>query len=223
MIKTKTVQIASVPNRVDSLKKTVESIIDQVDFLFVALNLYEKTPDFLLGNRKISSALMDNKMSDSYKAYRCEEREGYVLFLDDDIEVGKHYVSTMCDAVDQYKCLVSLHGKVFRKPFRSFYHIEHNYRCLGNCPVGGYVDIIGSGVCCYHTDYFKLDSSKLDIPHMSDILISREAMRQGVKMYVIPHTDSFIKHTRFNDNLFVQENSKGFEKQTAILKEMFNA
>ena len=40
-------QIASLPDRVDSLKLTVESLLPQVDSLFVALNNYEAIPDFL--------------------------------------------------------------------------------------------------------------------------------------------------------------------------------
>ena len=60
-----TAQIASIPDRVETLKRTVNSLINQVDLLFVALNNYEEVPDFLTNNRKIVYALMDNSLGDA--------------------------------------------------------------------------------------------------------------------------------------------------------------
>lgn len=218
------VQIASIPERVDSLRLTVESVKDQVDHVFVNLNNYESTPWFLSGDRKISTVRLDNSTADGAKAYNVEERDGYVLFLDDDIVVPQNYVNMMCDSVDRYKCIVSLHGKYYEpNKFKSFTHIVHNYRCLGNVLHDAVANVVGSGVMCYHTDHFKLKYSDIKSPNMADIWISKVAMEQGVKIMVLAHTESYLKHTRFDNNIFCTERDKGFVEQTKLLKEMFNA
>jgi hypothetical protein len=162
-------------------------------------------------------------MADGAKAYNVEERDGYVLFLDDDIQVPPQYVNMMCDSVDRYRCIVSLHGKWYDpNKFKSFVHIVHNYRCLGNVLKDAVANVVGSGVMCYHTDDFKLKYSDIKSPNMADIWISKVAYEQKVKIMVIAHSENYLKHTRFQDNLFVQEHKKGFGEQTKILKQMFD-
>lgn len=223
MNKNITVQIASIPSRVESLEKTVNSIIDQCTFMQVCLNGYTEVPMFLRGNRKISAILTSNEMSDGNKAYNVEDKEGYVFFCDDDLIYPKTYCQDMISGIEKYKCIVSLHGKKYPQRFYNFYKIEANYRCLGNVIGDHIVDVVGSGVMAYHTDHFKLKYSDIKSPHMADIWISKAAKEQGVKIMVLSHTSEYLQHTRFNDNLFIQENAKGFAKQTEILKEMFNA
>jgi hypothetical protein len=83
-------------------------------------------------------------------------------------------------------------------------------------------NVVGSGVMCYHTDDFKLKYSDIKSPNMADIWISKVAYEQKVKIMVIAHSENYLKHTRFQDNLFVQEHKKGFGEQTKILKQMFD-
>jgi len=222
MNKTKTCHIVSIPEREESLRLTVNSIINQVDLLFVILNGYEKIPAFLAGLPRVSSVMLDNSMTDAAKAYNIEDREGYVFLLDDDIITPKTYVSDLIEAIDKYKCIVTLHGKTYPRPFSSFYKIQGNYRCLGNVLKDVQVDVGGTGVMAWHTDHFKLQYSDLASPNMADIWISKRAMEQGVKIMVIAHTENYLKHVRYDDTLFVRENKKRFAEQDKILNSMFN-
>lgn len=219
MITTTTVQIASVPERVDSLKLTVESVINQVDLVFVALNSYTEVPSFLCRNPKISYIILDNSLTDGAKCFDVGSRKGYVFLLDDDIQVPSNYCDFMRKATDKYKCIVSLHGKYYNPlKFRDFYAIERNYRCLGTVLQDAVVNVVGSGVMCYNTQDFKLSYADIKSPNMCDIWISKAAKEQGVKIIVLAHKAGFIKHINFTDNLFVRENRKKFIKQTEILK-----
>ena len=218
MIKKTIVQICSIPERVESLQKTVESIINQVDYMFVGLNSYSGIPNFLKHRARLCVAELDNKLTDGAKCYDIEHREGYVLLLDDDIQVPPTYVQDMISAVDKYKCIITLHGKVYKKPFKDFYTLEKNYRCLGNCPEGGVVDVGGTGVMAWHTDFFKLAYEDIKLPNMCDIWVSKRAYEQNVKIRVIPHTDRYLIHTSHSENIFKTENAKKFVKQTEILK-----
>jgi len=208
---------------VDSLEKTVNSLLPQVNFLFVALNGHKEVPKFLCNKPRISYALLDNKMADCAKFHSIDERVGYIFTCDDDIIYPHTYCQDMIDGINKYKCIVSLHGKQYPRPIKSFYNIEKNYRCLGNVPKGGYVDVGGSGVMAWHTDFFKLRHDDCKTPNMADICVSRIAKEQGVKIMVLPHTENYLQHIRYKDNLFVREHKKGFSEQTRMLKEIFNA
>lgn len=213
-----TVQIASIPERINTLRQTVDSLLPQVDYIFVACNGHEDVPSFLRGNSKISSVLLDNSTADCAKFYNIENMAGYLLFADDDIVYPKGYAAMMCEEMDKRKCIVTLHGRTYKRPLQSFYHIDKNYRCLGNVPHGAYVDCGGTGVMGWHSDVFTACYSDFNHPYMADICLARLAHERGVKIYVIPHTDSYLKHTRYNNNLFVQEHNKGFKEQTELLK-----
>jgi len=213
-----TVQIASIPERVESLKRTVESIYPQVDFVFVALNNYEDVPMFLRGDRKIATVCLDNKMTDASKFYNIEERKDYILTLDDDLVIGKTYAADMREAVDRYNCIVSLHGKVYKRPFKNFYAIERNYRCLSGFAEGGYVDVCGSGVMAWNSSFFKIKYEDFKSPNMADIWVSKLAHEQKVKMYVLAHTGQYLTHTRFANCICAEQTKKGHKEETELLK-----
>lgn len=213
-----TAQIASIPERVESLKATVESIYPQVDFLFVALNNYEDVPIFLRGDRKIATVLLDNKMTDASKFYNIEERKGYILTCDDDLVYPKTYAQDMIDGVITHKCIISLHGKVYPRPFKSFENIKTNYRCLGGVQTGSYVDVGGTGVMAWHSDFFKVKYEDFKSPNMADIWVAKLAREQRVRIYILAHTAQYLQHTRFTDTIFVREQKKGFKAQTELLK-----
>ena len=210
-----TAQLCTIPERVDSLRLTVNSLRRQVDLLYVMLNGHYKIPTFLdWGEMELTT----NEMSDANKFYNIEERTGYVIICDDDIVYPPTYVQDMIKAVDKYKCVVSLHGKKYPRPFKDFYHIERNYRCLGNVDKDAEVDVVGSGVMAYHTDFLKLKYSDFELPNMADVWVSKIAHEQGVKMMVLKHRADYLKHTNHKETIFITENRKKFAKQTEILK-----
>lgn len=209
-------QLCSIPERVDSLKLTVEGLRSQVDKLVVTLNGYINPPEFL-GYEEWRMAT--NEMADANKFRDVENiGSGYFFSCDDDIIYPPTYVQDMIKAIDKYKCIVCLHGKKYPRPFIDFYHIERNYRCLGNVLQNAEVDVGGSGVMAWHTDHFKFKYSDCKLPNMADIWVSKTAHEQGVKIMVLAHKADYLKHTRFNDTIFIRENKKKFVKQTEILK-----
>jgi len=213
-----TCQIASVPSRIESLERTVNSILPQVTFLFVALNGYAEVPSFLQNNRRIGTALMDNRFGDCAKFYNIEEREGYIFTLDDDIEVPKTYVKDMCDAVNRFNCIVTLHGRTWKKPFKGYYRLEHNRRCLGNVLKNERVDLGGTGVMAWHSDRIKVKFSDFKLPYMADIWMAKIAHEQKVPIMVLAHTDRYLKHTRHDDNIFSMRMKHKHKEEEEILK-----
>ena len=75
--------MASIPERTGSLKKVVDSIINQVDELHIYLNNYEEIPHFL--NRDKVTAYLSNyekgDLGDIGKFYNVEKATGYFLSI----------------------------------------------------------------------------------------------------------------------------------------------
>jgi hypothetical protein len=213
-----TVQIASIPDREESLKRTIESICNQADFIQVALNGYKSIPLWLNNEPKILTVMMDNVRGDANKFYNIEDRSGYLFTADDDIEYPLNYCADMIDAIDRYKCIVTLHGRNYPRPFENYYKMKDVYRCLGNVPKGGRVDVGGTGVMAWHSDRLKVKYSDFKSANMADIWMAKIASEQGVPIMVVPHTELYLKHTRHSTCIFNEQHRLKHVKQEEILK-----
>lgn len=199
-------QIASLPERVRSLEKTIGSLFPQVNCIQVALNNYKELP--ALGHPKIKYIHLDNSLGDGAKFYGVEEFEGYFFSCDDDLIYPPDYVQKMIAAINQYHCIVTLHGKIFgSRPIRSYHHgATEKLRCLGVVENDTFVDVCGSGVSAFHTDDFKLKLSDFEKPNMADIWMSKKAHEQGVKMLCLAHPIGYLGYNHFEDNIYGNNN-----------------
>ena len=200
-----TAQIASLPERVDTLEQTVDSLINQVNMLFVALNNYDYVPTFLQNNRKIFFALMDNSLGDSAKFYDADQRKGYVFACDDDIIYPQGYVSYMIEAIKRHGGIVTLLGKRYDdRPIESFRNgYTSIYRALNPVGADTEVHIGGTGVMAYRADDFKFCQDDCLAPNMADIWVAKAAMEQGVKITVIAHPHGYLKHVIYPNRIWV--------------------
>jgi len=189
------IQLASVPEREQSLHITIASLLPQADRIYVNLNGYDKIPKFLL-HPKIEVNLFDNSMGDAVKFYDVEKREGYVLTCDDDMVYPPDYVSYMKCMVDKYRCVVSLMGKRYDyRPIVSFRHgYTELYRAYGTVHEDRQVHIGGTGVMAFHTDYIKVKYSDFKKPNMADIWMAKAAYEQDVPIMVVAHTRFFVMY-----------------------------
>jgi hypothetical protein len=200
-----TAQIASLPERVDTLRQTVESLINQVDMLFVALNNYEEAPSFLQNNMKITYALMDNALGDAAKFYDADQRSGYMFTCDDDIIYPQGYVGYMIDAIKRHGGIVSLLGKRYdEKPITSF---RNGYTDIWNplnaIAVDRQVHVCGTGLMAYHTDEFRFNQDDCLKPNMADIWVAKAAAEQGVKITLVAHPRDYIKNIVYPHRIWV--------------------
>lgn len=198
-------QIASLPDREESLKLTIESLIDQVDHIYVGLNNYEKIPTFCKTN-KIEAEILDNSKGDAAKFNHIEDRDGYILTCDDDLIYPPDYVLTMLKRLAKYGCIVTAHGRCYDfKPILNYYKsATRQYRCLYNVDHDIRVDVGGTGVMCFHTDIIKLRYSDFLFPNMADVWVAKAAYHQNVRIICVAHKQGWIQYikpirTIFND------------------------
>ena len=87
----KIVNVASF-GRIDSLVKTVESIINQCDELNIIFNSEITEIPSIFFEKKINLIFSDNSYGDAMKFYFLEKSDGYFITIDDDIIYPPNYV-----------------------------------------------------------------------------------------------------------------------------------
>ena len=199
-----TVHIASLPERVDTLEKTVNSLLPQVDYIFVSLNNYEEIPSFLTG-RCVNPLICDNSLGDAAKFLRTNDYHGYVFVCDDDLIYPDNYVEYMISKIEEHKGIVSLLGKVYStRPIKSFKKsYTELYRCLDVVDGDHEVDVCGTGAMAYHSRDINVKVSDFEMRNMADIWMAKLAHEQGVKMFAVDHKEDFVEHVLYPDRIWV--------------------
>lgn len=189
----KIVGIATMSGRESQLKKAVESLIHQVDEIFIYDN-----------------GIMPNK-ADNGKFYGLTQinEPCYYFTCDDDLEYPKDYIDKMIKAIEKHKCIITHHGRILQKMFASYYRGHRAFMCLRESTFEGQIDVCGTGVTGFRTDYFNptnLHNAK-DLK-MSDIVFSLEAIIQGKKIVIMPHDKDWIKQIPLEGGYSIHEDQK---------------
>lgn len=210
-------QVASLPERVETLEKCVASLITQVDMIFVALNGYKEIPHFLY-DRKIVYVAMDNSLGDAAKFYDVESRNGYILTCDDDLIYPQGYASYMIHGVKEHGGIVTLLGKCYNnRPIKSFRRgYSSLYRCLTNVSGHHVVHVGGTGAMAFHTDDFKISVDYFEMPNMADIWVAKAAHEQGITITVLPHPARYLMHKKYPWRIWAKDGHDAY--QTSVLK-----
>ena len=190
-----TVQIASIPDRERLLFKTVESLYNQCDVINIFLNGYDSIPEGLKRDR-INCLILDNSTGDAAKFYGVENLKGYIFTCDDDIIYPPTYVADTIEAIKKNKALVTYHGKLFLdKPTTDYYNGgQKKYSFLKELKIDTVVDVCGTGVSAFHSDFLKVRYSDFHIRNMTDIHLSKLCKEQAVKIVCLKHRENYFKY-----------------------------
>ena len=203
--------IATVYERLESLKKVVESIIDQVDELYVYQNGYKGMFDFLKNDKitVISSVDTGIDMGDAGKFYTVDKHpDCYYLSIDDDILYPSDYVLSIVEGIKKYnnQCIVTHHGRSFDISAES-YHANYidsvHFRKKLQKPKE--IHFPGTGVMGFYTDTFDIKFSDFKYRNIADLIVGVEASKRGVKKICLPHDSEWLVDTHTNaggGNLF---------------------
>lgn len=201
-----TVQIATVPHREDMLQTVINSLINQVDRIHVMLNGHKDIPYFLkqleFHTDKIEYFKMDNSTGDAAKFYGVEKLKDYVFTCDDDIQYPADYIQIMIAELQRHgnKVILTNHGREMnRKPVTSIYSdriaTHHTFAETKSVKL----DIGGSGVMAWHTDFFKPKYLEFKRKNMADIWVAKQAKEQGLKIMMNPHPANWLVPLDLNE------------------------
>lgn len=220
-----TVSLASIPSRILALKDTINSLINQVDCIFVYLNCYNTTPDYLENDKikVIRSQDAFGDLGDAGKFYPANLINGYHFTADDDIIYPSDYVKTMIEAIERFNrnAIITIHGRKFNsRNVKSYYHsAEVKVSCFKGCLQEIILDIPGTGVMAYHTDTIRFSIHNFELSNMADIWAGKRAKELNVPIVSIKHMPKWIKEstkTNKNESIFTRLNNND-KLQTEIL------
>ena len=215
--KEKIIGIASIPKREKMLKRTYLSLIDQCDNMIIALNGYKKIPEFIT-DKRCKTFFTDNRYGDAAK-FSLALSDCYYFSCDDDIIYPSNYVQFMSEKLEFYgnNCIITLHGSIMQsKPLKSYYKgFQERFNLFYDIDRDRRLDVGGSGVMCFDTEYFRMDYRKCIWPNMADIWVTKFAIQQNIPVILASHKGSDFEYQQSDDNIYARH-SKDDKIQTQL-------
>lgn len=190
--------VASIPSRVLSLKDTVNSILPQVDRLFVYLNGYVDVPSFLKDERIEVILDFEGRNAAAAKLYWLSKVKAYYFSIDDDII----YPSDYCEkTIDNYKnnavgAVVSYHGKNL-KPLAGHQRLDRKEMFLfeKELKINTRAHVLGTGVMMVDTRKINLPLFEVAShhPRAIDLAVSTFLREKGIARYVLKKDSEWLK------------------------------
>jgi len=224
MIEKIIVNVASY-RRIESLVKTLESIIDQCDVVNVALNDFEGGLPSILYNDKINLFFTDNSLGDAFKFLNLEKVNGYYFSIDDDLIYPPTYVNDTIKKCKEFnnKKVVTYHGRNFSSfPISSYYKsATERYTCLNKVDKDVKVQFGGTGVMCFHTSLMKIPLNYFQNPNMADVWVGKYCIENNIDIICLKHDEGYIKYIPQKTTIYDLE-SKNDKLQTLVVNSIFN-
>lgn len=219
------VGIASLSEREECLKDTIESLYDQSNKIIVTLNNYNSIPDFLK-REKIECILSDNSIGAMGKFMKIKEyKDCYYFSCDDDIIYPDNYISKTIKKMNENGYdIVTYHGSNLNRPITTYFKSKKLVgHFSGNLEEDIEVEIGGTGVMCINTEKLNFDITKEDAKwwkHMVDLFISNESRKKDIQIFLLEHKFNFLKYNeKMNKKWTIYETySKNDISQTNIVK-----
>ena len=176
------VGMATTNARLDFCKLAVSSLIHQVDEIHVYNNDNEQQD------------LTDNGKFYFLQLYK---EPIYYFSCDDDILYPPNYVEDMINGIGRTGGIVTHHGRKLLGKNRNYYRGHQGFRCLDDNDKEQVIDVAGTGVTAFRTDYFNpVELWKSKDKRMSDLVFSLEAARNKKQITILPHKRGWLKDLR---------------------------
>lgn len=211
------VGIAAIPERKDSLKKTINSLINQVSKIGVYLNNWSEIPDFLLNNPKIIVAgFQDVDLGDVGKFYWVDDFKGIYFTCDDDLIYPSDYIKKTIERLEHYKfnAAVGWHGSLLLGSFEKYYNSNSRrvFAFSSHRPHDTCVHILGTGCSAFHTQKLPIKKNIFKYPNMADIFFSIAGQQHNFPFYIIKHEQNEIVEASINNDNSISMHSIKDEK-----------
>lgn len=197
-----TAAMATYPAREHIYLDTVNSIIDQVDILYIYFNGYENVPDEILNHSKkdkIEYILSPKStLRAAGKFSWIGSIPGYHLTIDDDIIYPSDYVEHLmaeAKSIGDENIIVGVHGSIFKR------HVKDASKCresifnfqdelLSITPV----HMIGSGTALFTPSSGRLINvpELLSHPIANDELLAIQAKNIGISIYCVKRQNKWL-------------------------------
>src|SRR6056297_1025925 len=218
-----TANIATYPARIDSLKRMIDTVIDQFDQINVCLNQYSVAPDFLKHD-KINVVIPKDNLTDNGKflfLLHADPEELYCT-LDDDFLYPSNYRKTLERNHKIYPDhVLTFHGRLLKGKFKNYYKAPHKvYRILGDVRYDFPVDVCGTGVTAFKPFEGAQDVAVNSFKKMSDIIFSLHCAFKDKPIICLSHKQGWVKHIN-NDQTIFNESVQNDYRQAILCQKIY--
>lgn len=185
--------MCTIPSRKNVLVKAFQSIICQVDKLFIYPDKYEEDlPSEVKNHEKVivlSTIKYPNlgaggKFLPLFSGMLDHELNKVIYFtFDDDIEYPKDYVHTLAKSLSEknFHCVVGIHGTILKENFDNYKNDRTVFHFRKALAENKYVDVIGTGTAAFKASLLRDKFHALDVyPYMIDIALARVCRRNSL-------------------------------------------
>lgn len=163
--------------------------------------------------------------TDNAKFYFLQEYKEPVIYfsVDDDIFYTSEYVKLMVNNINRYNCILTIHGRKIIGKGRNYYKGHKSYRCLGKEEETTYIDVPGTGVTVFNTEYFNpTEIYRSEYKRMSDLVFGLEAAKSDKKILHLKHDRGLVRDLKVPKNLTIYYNEhKNCKTQSQLADEIF--
>lgn len=185
------VGMASIPERVESMRRAVRSLARQADKIAVSLNGYREVPVFLAKYPNVEPVLRGAAGGDAEKFADVDGWDGYVATCDDDLLYPNDYIARLLAGVERYerRAAVSFHGGSTEGwTHRSCAASVKRIRCLGVLRHDDEdVNVVGTGTMGWHTGHVPVWRGAFRHANMADVQMACLGHLLGLKFVCLQH------------------------------------
>lgn len=205
-----TVSVASFPEREESLRQMLDSVLPWADHINVFLNEYKEAPAWLK-NAKIVTQIGEKDLGDRGKFWWADTVRGYHFVCDDDLLYSEAYVQLLLTKIEFYQreAVVSVHGSRLKDPNKDYYTSEgreliffHEDKLEDRR-----LDFLGTGTIAYHTDKIDLSLNDFSENNMADIFLGLKAKREGIPLVCCASPGNWVVKVPLTQNNAIYEDS----------------
>lgn len=179
--------------------------------------------DVIVYNNAIQTDLTDNG---KFFGLSVIDEPCYYFSCDDDLIYPTDYIEKTLQSIKTHQCIVTYHGRklVPSQVGKSYYKGHKAYACLHNYPKTEEIDVCGTGVTAFSTEYFHPKDLHLATDKkMSDLVFSLEAAKHGKKIMHIGHEGNWIKQIPIPiENTICGTEHRNENRQVQLACEIFN-
>ena len=195
-----TAAMATYPARADTLPRAIETLVGQVDKLFVYLNGYDEVPQCVRTYGDRIGFVLDplSQRRASAKFYWLDKVRGYHLICDDDILYPADYAKRVVAALDARgrEAVIGVHGVIYEREVKDARLSRKTvYNFAKALEADTPVHLIGTATFSLHTALLKkLDMSLVRrYPIANDEAAAVAARQAGVPMICLARKEGWMK------------------------------
>lgn len=207
----------------------VQSILPQVDRLYLTLNGFTEVPEELV-HPKIVAQLEPTNIGDigKFADVPLEADFDVYLSLDDDIHYPHGYALNMTAHLHRkWDVVIAHHGTQLNNLEGTFVTIKNNnprVRCTDLNTSLMPLDLPGTGVCAYPSElYRRMKAGMMTGKNCADMLVGRWCRDESVMILGLPHKRDWIKVVDHGSQTIWDQSTSGpeLQKTTKLFREIW--